>query len=255
MRAVGRVLSAAKTEDVVSYASLNPAGAASCFHGGTVLMLNSPRALPSFFDKLWTKDAFRACADGASNRLYHSAVSPLAPHIIVGDLDSARPQVLRHYEAEGTVVVRRGDQNSTDMEKLLGYSAVEDARMHRTGRTAVLGGLGGLLSHQFANMNASLNACRDPRFLPLVFLDEHEVCLVIRPGRTRFVRVDSGVHCALVPLFGPVGKVTTRGLQWDLYAKQLAFGSLISTSNKCVNEEVIVDTDAHFLWMFERRID
>jgi thiamine pyrophosphokinase len=158
MRAVGRVLSAAKTEDVVSYASLNPAGAASCFHGGTVLMLNSPRALPTFFDKLWTPDAFRACADGASNRLFHSGVSPLPPHAIVGDLDSARPQVLRHYESAGAAVVRRADQNSTDMEKLLSYPAVEDARLHRPGRTAVLGGLGGLLSHQFANLNVSLKA-------------------------------------------------------------------------------------------------
>ncbi len=138
---------------------------------------------------------------------------------------------------------------------LLSYPPVEDARLHRRGRTAVLGGLGGLLSHQFANLNASLKTCQDRRYLPLIFLDEHEVCLVVRPGRTRFLKVESDVHCALVPAFGPVGSVTTRGLKWDLSKQQLAFGSLVSTSNRCVNEEVVIDADAHFLWMFERRAE
>ena len=42
----------------------------SIFRGGTVLMLNSPdSALPSFFDALWAKGSFRACADGAANLL------------------------------------------------------------------------------------------------------------------------------------------------------------------------------------------
>ncbi len=144
--------------EIVSFAALRPRATGSYFRGGSVLMLNSPNALPSFFDQLWTKDAFRACADGAVNRLFHADVSPLPPHAIVGDLDSASAQVLRHYERVGAAIVRRPSQDMTDMEKLLSYPPVEDARLHRVGRTAVLGGLGGLLSHQFANLNVSLKA-------------------------------------------------------------------------------------------------
>lgn len=81
-------------------------GDGSAFRRGTVLMLNSPTALPLFFDQLWSADAFRACADGAVNRLFERPRS-LPPHVVVGDFDSARPQVLRHYELLGTAVVKR----------------------------------------------------------------------------------------------------------------------------------------------------
>jgi thiamine pyrophosphokinase len=243
--------------DVYKYARLNPKSAGSIFVNGTVLMLNSPTAIPSFFGALWTSDKFRACADGASNRLFDRAKDNLHPHLIVGDLDSARQEVLRHYEARGTLVARRPCQDTTDFEKLIKFEPVSDALLHRDGATAVLGGLGGLLSHQLANMNALLriSMSQDADFRnPLMFLDERETCLVLRPGVTRFEDVDP-VHCALVPLFGEASHVTTKGLRWDLKNQTLSFGGLVSTSNECKEGTVEIMTEQPLLWIFETRAD
>lgn len=115
--------------------------AASLFKDGTVVLLNSPDMIPSFFSQLWTSDKFRVCADGAANRFDLFFSSPflwsllivldrlyslqqrdatvLSPHVIVGDFDSAKPAVLRHFESLGVVVVRRPSQDSTDLQKVL----------------------------------------------------------------------------------------------------------------------------------------
>jgi thiamine pyrophosphokinase len=236
-----------------NFSKLNPRSPESMFVNGTVLMLNSPFPLPSFFPLLWTADKFRACADGAINRIFDSAPQSLPPHTIVGDMDSARLDVLRHYEKLGTVVVKRPDQNSTDMEKLLRYSGVDDARLHREGATAVLGGLGGLLSHQMANLNAALAASMPTEYTPFIFLDEQETCIVLGPGKTSFVDVEKGLHCALVPLYGPASDVTTSGLKWNLTGNSLAFGGLVSTSNEAEERDVTIQTDQPLLLIFERR--
>ncbi len=86
------------------------AASLSLFQSGTVVMLNSPHATPSYFGDLWTVDKFRACADGACNRLYDRAPDALAPHVIVGDFDSSRRDVLKHYEEKGCAVVKRTSQ-------------------------------------------------------------------------------------------------------------------------------------------------
>ncbi len=95
----------------------------------------------------------------------------------------------------------------------------------------------------------------DHRFTPLIFLDEHETVFVVRPGRTVFEDVPNGIHCSLVPVFGAVNSITTKGLRWDLSKQQLAFGSLVSTSNLCTKPEVVIDSSDYFLWTFERRTD
>ncbi len=229
--------------------------ACSMFRSGAVVMLNSPEALPVFFTELWTQDSFRACADGAANRLFdestrgQSAAKLLPPNIIVGDMDSARPDVLRYYEERGCAVVRRACQDTTDMQKVLAHPAVDDARRHRGGATAVLGGLGGFLSHQMANLSELLPQSTGSGLEPLFMLGEQEICFVLRPGRT-LLRHAPQHNCSLLPLYGET-RVTTQGLQWNLNDQKLVFGSFVSTSNFVASETVTIDCSAPLLWVFD----
>lgn len=43
---------------------------------------------------------------------------------------------------------------------------------------------------------------------------------------------DVGPSIGLIPLFGPVDRVATSGLEWDLTGQRIAFGELVSTSNR-----------------------
>jgi thiamine pyrophosphokinase len=57
-----------------------------------------------------------------------------------------------------------------------------------------------------------------------------------------------GPQCGLIPLGGPVVKISTKGLRWNLNEARLEFGRLISTSNCLEAKEIIIDSSDPFLW-------
>lgn len=76
--------------------------------------------------RLWAGAALRVCADGAANRLHDSFDGDrpgererFVPDVIVGDLDSLRPEVSAFYEALGSEVKLVEDQDYNDFEKCL----------------------------------------------------------------------------------------------------------------------------------------
>ncbi|CAI5948302.1 unnamed protein product [Closterium sp. NIES-64] len=89
--------------------------------------------LPAFTPILWQQaGSLRLCADGGVNRLYDELPGMFpgedpddvrrrfVPHIIKGDLDSARPQVLAFYKQLGAEIVDMSkDQDTTDLHKCI----------------------------------------------------------------------------------------------------------------------------------------
>lgn len=92
----------------------------------------------SLLRHLWSKATLRVCADGGANRLHDSFDvggehgeggdsvgdpsedrARFVPDVIVGDLDSLRPEVARYYEDRGSEIKRRDDQDHCDFEKCL----------------------------------------------------------------------------------------------------------------------------------------
>ena len=88
----------------------------------------------SLLRHLWDRAALRVCADGGANRLHDSfgrggdgaadndrsaERARFVPDIIVGDLDSLRPEVARFYEGLGSEIKLRDDQDHCDFEKCL----------------------------------------------------------------------------------------------------------------------------------------
>lgn len=67
----------------------------------------------------------RICADGGANRLYEreqQGATTCHPHVIIGDLDSIRPEVAAHYRDRGAQVLDLShDQDSTDLQKCVNY--------------------------------------------------------------------------------------------------------------------------------------
>ncbi|KAJ5908089.1 hypothetical protein N7495_000771 [Penicillium taxi] len=113
------------------------------------------------------------CADGGANRLHdmlkkEGKESSELPDIIIGDLDSIRPDVYRHYENLGVTLLRDPDQYSTDFTKCLKYlntHATEIVASPRQSRkfaeklqdapleVVILGGLGGRVDQAFSQVH------------------------------------------------------------------------------------------------------
>jgi thiamine pyrophosphokinase len=139
----------------------------------------------------------------------------------------------------------------------------------------VVGGLGGRLDHDFANLSAAMAV---PPSLHVTFVrDSRSIASVLRPGVHWLVcalpRADTGIAqsierrdprapassldavqeslaglaVGLVPLSGPTA-VTTHGLRWDLSSARLEMGGLVSSSNRPIELLVKVETDRPLLW-------
>ena len=68
-----------------------------------LIILNSPVFNLSIISHLWSSCRYKICADGGANRLFDTCITAskniddFIPDFIVGDLDSARSEVIDYY--------------------------------------------------------------------------------------------------------------------------------------------------------------
>lgn len=247
---------------------------------------------------LWARSALRVCADGGANRLHDSFDSAgdaseerarYVPDVIVGDLDSLRPDVARYYENLGAEIKVRDDQDHCDFEKCLvevenwlsssttsredteaSAAAAHDdggggdgkesrapaaaaAAAARPGATVVgLGAFGGRFDHEMQAI--SLLHAYTSRFHRLVLMGAGNVGFLLEPGLDHAIEPDlrfEGPTVGLIPVGGPCRAVTTEGLRWNLDGGGLEFGVCVSSSNLVEEEMVRVTTDAPLVWTAE----
>jgi thiamine pyrophosphokinase len=235
---------------------------------------------------LWERAALRMCADGGANRLLDTArasrgsgatglaagaeesegkaagsapatgdpaASVPAPHVILGDFDSARREVLEHYKARGSQLTHVSEQDSTDLDKCLrfvadGNRAAAGSREPEIELVLLCGTFGGRLDHQLAILSSLHAFARS--FRRLMMLSVENLAEVLVPGSHRLVTCAQleGPTCGLIPCAGECLSVTTSGLRWNLQAQRMAMGELISTSNRLEAPEVAVRTSHALLW-------
>ncbi|KAJ3352719.1 cAMP-dependent protein kinase subunit [Allomyces javanicus] len=228
-------------------------------HDHLALIVGNAPSLPplALLDRLWTRAKYRICADGGANRLFDLAPH-LTPHALVGDLDSARPDVLAEFRNRGTQILGPAKcQNSTDLMKCLAVLAEWDTRDQLAVETtvapcryappappramdavdvALVGFAGGRADHALAvysTILAHVSAGQVPGLRRRITLVDGENAVTVLPAGRYKVPVPSvfGPHCGIVPLDGPV-YVRTQGLAWDLtMPTRLRMGGLVSACN------------------------
>jgi thiamine pyrophosphokinase len=173
----------------------------------------------------------RACdvliaVDGGAN---YCSQFDLTPAIIIGDLDSASPEILESYREVPRKVYPK-DKDKTDLEL-----AIEHALEIGAGTITIFGGLGGRIDHTLSNINM-LSLYPGRLFLEslkeLLFVIDRHVLLSCKKGQT----------ISLIPLNGPVLGITTRGLKWELKKGKLD-KHFIGISNVCLAEEIEISVE------------
>jgi thiamine pyrophosphokinase len=156
-------------------------------------------------------------ADGGYD-LARSLEQPIA--VLVGDMDS-----IVATDIPETVVVERHspDKDQTDLELAFELAIREDPA-----RIVVVGGDGGRLDHELAA--AGLMCSRR-------WEGAGEIDWVSSRGwahvvhHHRIIHADIGALVSLVPMGGPAGGVTTKGLRWELKDQVLEVGTTLGVSN------------------------
>jgi thiamine pyrophosphokinase len=188
-------------------------------------------------------------ADGG---LAKAAGAGLVPTLLVGDLDSVRPERLAAAIDAGLPVRRASvDKDESDAELALLEAVARGAT-----KVTVLGAFGGpRLDHELANiwLLAHPAAAR----LEVVLLDAtSRVRLIVAPDSdgqpvTRPVPGPSGATVSLLPLGEGVLGVTTAGFRYPLHDEPLALGPARGLSNVRIDMDASITVNTGRLLVIE----
>uniref|UniRef100_A0A6B2LHG3 Thiamin pyrophosphokinase thiamin-binding domain-containing protein n=1 Tax=Arcella intermedia TaxID=1963864 RepID=A0A6B2LHG3_9EUKA len=206
--------------------------------------------LPHNLEDYWGTSGLKVCADGGALQLFNRNKN-LLPDAIQGDFDSVSSEVLDYYREKGVTINQHEDQDTTDLQKCLAFLERTEKETGQVNTSIiVLGGMGGCISHTFANLNTLFLY----QHRKLVLVGRKNIALLLRPGLTHVhyhkLQTDE-IFCSLVPLGVQSALVTTTGLKWNLSNKELAFGGLVSTSNKIESDQVTIQTNNPILWIID----
>lgn len=174
-------------------------------------------------------------ADGGARRCLEQGVRP---DLVVGDLDSIRPEMLERLRELGIAVERAPtDKDESDTELCLGAAVARGASVIR-----LVGALGGQrVEHSVANM----------LLLAHPMLDDLDAAIVAPPsvirrvgssdsGGTITVRGTPGDHLSLFPADTVVDGVRTDALRFPLHEEPLRPGPARGLSNALLTTEARV---------------
>lgn len=152
--------------------------------------------------------------------LLHCQVMKITPDLIIGDLDSISPDLLKFYPAV-PVEIFPIDKDQTDMEL-----AVHAANSSSVKKIGIFGAMEKRTDHALANLHLM-------RRIPekIVIETERETIFSIS-GNNEFACYP-GQIVSLIPIGSSPTGVSTKGLRWELHEETLN-KNFISLSNECL---------------------
>ena len=197
--------------------------------------------------------------------------------MIIGDFDSILPEVRSYYESRGVRIVFNRSQSNTDLEKCIYYTFEisepppqgalgGEEGIRGSTRIIALGAFGGRMDQTLNSIHVLSKMYKSypekARENEILLMDEYSLITYLEPGLHEIIpslKYQAKQRCGLLPIFST--EIQTKGLLYNLgniyiiyigpdyqYSK-LEFGSFISTSNKIVEEKVIINCTDPVLWM------
>jgi thiamine pyrophosphokinase len=180
----------------------------------------------------------------------------LKPHVIIGDLDSIRPDVRSFFANQGVEIKQVIDDDTTDLEKAVLYLKTQPVVPPFLFILGSIGAHEGRIDQFFSVINVMYKYRDTGSFRPIQ-LGNESMMLVLNEGEHMVQLPNSviGLHCGLIPIFGTVAKVTTTGLEWNLLEElgPMRFGGLVSTNNIIRDASVHIQTSDPILFTITLR--
>lgn len=182
-------------------------------------------------------------ADGGTEHLERWGI---APHVVVGDLDSLRPGARERIEHGGVRVERwPAEKDKTDTEL-----ALERAIAAGADEVVVVGALGGpRADHAIAN--TLLLALERPRGVPVRLARGPLSIQLLRGGERIALAGAEGGLVTLLAVGGDAEGVETDGLRYPLRGETLRLGSSRGVSNETVRAGATVRLGSGALLVIE----
>jgi thiamine pyrophosphokinase len=198
-----------------------------------VIFVNGTLPHPQAVSKMLKPGDLLIAADGGARLL---EAMGRRPDILVGDLDSIDPNLLRDYERRGVRVERHPVQkDQSDLEL-----ALDVALARKPDSIKIVGVLGGRMDHTLANI---LILAQRKWPVEVWLADGLQLATLLRGPTDAIFAVPPGRIFSMIPLSSAVEGITYHGLEYPLQNETLTLGSTRGLSNRAVQPVVRVTVE------------
>ena len=176
---------------------------------------------PTFLDDMAKECDLIIAADGG---LKHLLYLERPPDILIGDLDSLEPELVRIYKQKGIHLIEHpSEKDDTDTEL-----AIQHALSLNPEEILLLGGIGDRIDHTLSNVGLLLYGLRQN--IPMRLTDGLQSAFLTDDRAAVVGRIGDWV--SLLPWTERVGGITTEGLKYPLIEGTLEWGHSLGISNE-----------------------
>jgi thiamine pyrophosphokinase len=196
----------------------------------------------NFYEKLLKDADMVICADGGANHAYRTK---LKPHLIVGDLDSIKEEVLEFYKKEGVRIEKYPPMKDETDTQLAMLKAIE------LGATDVtfIGVIGERFDHSYANLSLLLYLL-NRNIKGKIVNEMNEIYLI-----NKFIEVEGkkGELLSLLPYSKEVKGIYTKGLFYGLSGQSMDLEMPYGISNVFTEDKATIEIEEGLLLVIKPR--
>jgi len=196
----------------------------------------------NFYEKLLKDVDMVICADGGANHAYRMK---LKPHLIVGDLDSIKEEVLEFYEKEGVRIEKYPPMKDETDTQLAMLKAIELGAREIT----FIGVIGERLDHSYANLSLLLYLL-NRNIKGKIVNEMNEIYLI-----NKFIEVEGkkGELLSLLPYSKEVKGIYTKGLFYGLSGQSMDLEMPYGISNVFTEDKATIEIEEGLLLVIKPR--
>lgn len=181
-------------------------------------------------------DSTIICCDGGAMYAFKEGITP---NYVIGDLDSASPQIIQFFEKKGVKFEKFSkEKNETDMEICVDFAIKLMAK-----KIVLFGAIGTRIDHTLANIQLLIKGALAN--IDMVIIDSHNEIRIVREKLDIYGK--KGDIVSLIPLTNSAKGVSTDGLYYPLYNAQMDIGKTIGVSNVMLDNNATIYTDEGYL--------
>lgn len=189
------------------------------------------------------KDAVIYAVDGG---LAVAETAGVMPDYLVGDFDTANPDLVERYETKCETLRHPPEKDATDTEL-----AVEEAIGRGAQELILLGATGSRMDHTIANIHMLYKVLQLGKTACIV--NENNRITLHRHSFSKRKEELFGTYVSFVPFFGEVSEVTLSGVKYPLTGWRLTAGNSLGISNEVKEDIIEVSFSNGYLLMIEAR--
>lgn len=179
--------------------------------------------------KIIKKNDYLIAADGGANSLKKLK---LTPNIVIGDMDSIKPELLNKYKS----IKYPTKKDKTDFELAIDYCL--DKKFQEI---IIFGILGDRIDHLLANILLIAKTQTENQTIKIKIIDDKKEIFIL--NKEIIINGKIGDEVSIIPVSEKLEGITTDGLSYRLIDDTLFFGSTRGVSN-VMNKKMIKITSS-----------